>query len=149
MDKWHDIVGFLASFLGGGFTVAVGNWIHANRSARREREATWLQEQLRALYGPLSFLTSQNEQLFKLAGDVQNAHQSFFTGKWSEDPATQEHLEKQGEATTALGNMYIKRVLKNNARAMAILEAIGTWRTPAMSRSSLRSRLTTLVFSRR
>lgn len=103
--------------------MAVGNWIHANRSARREREIARLQEQLRLLYGPLWFFTSQNEQLLKLANSVQDAHQEFFTGKWSSDETTQNRLLEAGEATTSLGNMYVERVDENNARVMAILEA--------------------------
>jgi hypothetical protein len=50
----------------GGIIVAVTNWFLSNRSTRRTREVDWLQEQLRLLYGPLFFFTSQNEELFKL-----------------------------------------------------------------------------------
>jgi hypothetical protein len=81
----EEIIRIIGSFLGGGLVAAVGNWIHANRSARREKEIAWLQEQLRLLYGPLSFFAGQNEQLFMLTGNVQAAHQEHFTGQWSDD----------------------------------------------------------------
>ena len=118
----EEIIRFVSSFLGGGLVVAVGNWIHASRSARRDREIAWLQDQLRQLYGPLSFFTSQNEKLFELAGSVQQAHQATFTGQWSEDESRQRALEAMGEATTKLGNRYVERVVKNNAQVMTILE---------------------------
>lgn len=112
----------LASFLGGGIVVAVVHWINTLRTARRDREISWLQEQLRSLYGPLSFFTNQNEQLLGLAGKVQDAHGAFFAGKWSEDETTQKALEEQSTATTNLGNLYVKRVLENNAHVMELLE---------------------------
>jgi hypothetical protein len=118
-----EIIRLITVCVGGGLAVAVGNWIHANRSARREREIARLQEQLRLLYGPLWFFTSQNEQLLKLAGSVQDAHQEFFTGKWSTDATTQSSLVEAGEATTSLSNMYVERVVENNSRVMAVLEA--------------------------
>jgi hypothetical protein len=62
----EETVRYTLSFLGGGFIAAVGNWIYSNWSAGRAREVEWLREQLRLLYGPLFFFTSQNEELFKL-----------------------------------------------------------------------------------
>jgi hypothetical protein len=108
----------LPSILGGGVIVSVGNWVHSNLASRRDREITWLQDQLRSLYGPLFFFTSQNEQLFQMSGKLQDAQ----GGGWSEDETRQQSLERQGAATTNLGSLYVKRVIENNARVMEILE---------------------------
>jgi hypothetical protein len=118
-----EIIRLVARFLGGGFVVAIGNWIHSTWSARRAREVESLREQLRLLYGPLFFFTCQNEELFKLTDNVQNAYRDFFEGKtWSEDAKTQELLTKNADATIDLGNAYVQRVVENNARVMEILE---------------------------
>ena len=69
----QEIIRYLLSFLGGGLVAAVGNWLHSSWSARRAREVEMLREQLRLVYGPLFFFTSQNEELFKLTDNVQNA----------------------------------------------------------------------------
>jgi hypothetical protein len=119
----EEIIRYLLSFLGGGFIAAVGNWIHSSWSARRAREVEMLRERVQLLYGPLFFLTSQNEELFKLADNVQDARREFFEGKkWSNEEKTQEALGKQHLATIELGNTYIDRVVKNNEKVMEILE---------------------------
>jgi len=119
----EEIIRYVLSFLGGGFVAAAGNWVHSSWSARRAREVEGLREQLRLLYGPLFFFTSQNEQLFKLTGNVEDARREFFEGKkWSNDEKTQESLRKEHLATIELGNAYVRRVVKNNERVMDILE---------------------------
>lgn len=119
----EEIIRYLSSLVGGGFVVAVGNWVHSSWSARRAREVEMLREQMRLLYGPLFFFTSQNEKLFKLAGNVQDARREFFEDKeWSNEERTQEALSKQHLATIELGNTYVERVVKNNERVMDILE---------------------------
>jgi hypothetical protein len=70
---FEEIMRYVSSLIGGGLIAAVGNWIYSSRSARRAREVDFLRDQLRLLYGPLFFFTSQNEELFKLADNVQNA----------------------------------------------------------------------------
>lgn len=82
-----------------------------------------LQDQLRQLYGPLFFFTSQNEELFKLTGNIEDARREFFEGKqWSNEERTQEALSKQHLATIELGNTYVERVVRNNERVMDIIE---------------------------
>src|SRR5258708_5105012 len=118
----EEITRFLASLFGGGSVAVVGNWIYSNWSARRAREVEALREQLHLLYGPLFFLTSQNEELFKSTDKVRGVYDEYFVGKWSEDENTQNTLDKQAEATIELQNTYISRVVKNNDRVMDILE---------------------------
>jgi hypothetical protein len=119
----EEIIRYMPSFIGGGVVAVVGNWVHSSWSARRAREVEGLREQLRLLYGPLFFFTIQNEQLFKLTGNVQDARREFFEGKkWSNEEKAQEALRKQHLATIELGNTYVKRVVKNNERVMDILE---------------------------
>jgi hypothetical protein len=119
----EEIVRYVLSFFGGGSVATVGGWLHSSWSARRAREVESLRDQLRLLYGPLYFFTSQNEELFKLSGNVQEARHEYFEGrKWSEEDATSEALTKQHLATIGLGNTYVERVIKNNERVMNILE---------------------------
>jgi hypothetical protein len=42
---------------------------------------TWIEDQLRLLYGPLSFFTFQNQQLSTLSKAVQAEGQNFFHGE--------------------------------------------------------------------
>jgi hypothetical protein len=119
----EEIFRFVASFLGGGFVAAAGNWVYSTWSARRAREVEMLGEQVRLLYGPLFFLTSQAQQLFELTDSVEVARREFFEGKnWSNEQQTQDALSRQHLATIELKNAYVERVVKNNERVMDILE---------------------------
>jgi len=117
-----EIIRYVLSFLGGGLVAAIGNWLHATVAARREREASYLEQQLRSLYGPLSFFATQNEQLFKLGGQIHHEYSAFFKGPWSPDPETHRQLSQEMSATIELSNEYVNRVTQNNMRVMEILE---------------------------
>jgi hypothetical protein len=119
----NELIRYILSFLGGGGVAALGNWIHASWTARRQREAAWLQEQIRSLYGPLSFFTTQNEQLFRLCGNIDAAYSAFFNRGWSQDERTQKTLRKEADSTIALQNAYAEQAAENSQRAMAVLEA--------------------------
>jgi hypothetical protein len=92
-----------------------------------------------------SFLASQNEQPFQMTGKVQHAHGDFFEGKWSEDETTQQSLERASAATTNLGNLYVKRVIENNARVMEILGKTGTLQ---IRQTTMSSRSSSLIYTR-
>jgi hypothetical protein len=109
-----EIVQYIASFLGGGATVAVGNWIHANRSARRERAISHLDAEVRLLYGPLSFFTKQNKELFQMCENVHKAHEEYFAGKWSNDQDTQKHLTEMGSAKRALSGAVAQSPMRSD-----------------------------------
>lgn len=53
---------------------------------------------------------------------MQTLYQQHFSGRFSGDPITQGHLEKQTEAMIDLSNTYVKCVVANNGRIMTILE---------------------------
>src|SRR6267142_3611809 len=105
-----EIIRYVLSFLGGGVVAAIGNWIYASKSARRQSEMQYLLSQLQSLYGPLYFFTSQNEQLFKLYNDIHNAYSAYFGRQRSQEPATQKALSTGAEATINLGNIYVRQV---------------------------------------
>lgn len=117
-----EIIRVLASFLGGGVVAAIGNWVHASRTARRQREIDRIREQLESLYGALFFFTSQNRQLFALNNDIHTAYSGYFGQKWSTDPATMKTLNEEASRTLELANAYIARVTANNDKVMAVLE---------------------------
>jgi hypothetical protein len=119
----EEIVRYVMSFLGGGVVVAVGNWIHATRTAQRTGELDRLRQQLEVVYGPCFFFTCQNEKMFELNTSIQNAYSAHFVGKdWSPDEQTQESVRRETKDTLDLANEYVMRVTKNNERVMEILE---------------------------
>jgi hypothetical protein len=118
----EELARYVLSFLGGGVVAAIGNWIHATRSARRQNEVQYLLSQLQNLYGPLYFFTSQNEQLFKLYNDIHNAYSAYFGRGWSREPSTQEALSAGAEATINLGNIYVRQVRENNEHVIEVLK---------------------------
>lgn len=119
----EEIVRYVMSFLGGGVVVAVGNWIHATRSARRTGELDRLRQQLEVVYGPCFFFTCQNEKMVELNKSIHSAYSEHFSGKdWSDDANTQDSLKRETKDTIDLANEYVMRVTKNNERIMEILE---------------------------
>lgn len=114
---------YFMSFLGGGFAVAVGNWVNSSIGARRQREIDRLKDQLQSLYGPLSFFAQQNEKLFALCGAFHDAYTTEIAQKkWSEDERTQASVRADADTTIQLSNQYIGRVIENNGRIMEVLE---------------------------
>jgi hypothetical protein len=119
----EEIIRYLMSFLGGGVVVAVGNWIHATRSAQRSGELDRLRQQLEVVYGPCFFFTCQNQRMFDLNKSIQDAYSAHFVEtKWSLDEKTQESVRQEAKETLDLANEYVLRVNKNNERVMEILE---------------------------
>lgn|SRR3989338_972733 len=119
----EEIIRYVMSFLGGGFAVAAGNWVHSSLSSTRQREGEYLMAQLQTLYGPLHFFTRQNEQLFELCRKFDAAYTTEFVSKnWSQDQQTQAAVKKDADTTIELSNEYMHRVVANNERVMEILE---------------------------
>ena len=119
----EQFIQYLMSFLGGGFAVAVGNWVNSSVGARRQREIDHLKNQLQSLYGPLSFFTLQNEKLFALCGAFNDAYTTEIAQKnWSPDEKTQASVRAEADTTIELSNQYVGRVVENNGRVMEILE---------------------------
>lgn len=118
-----EVIRYVMSFLGGGVVVAVGNWIHATRSAQRSGELDRLRQQLEVVYGPCFFFTCQNEKMFDLNKSIQDAYSAHFGDKqWSLDQRTRELVRREAKDTLDLANEYVSRVNKNNERVMEILE---------------------------
>jgi hypothetical protein len=114
---------YIMSFLGGGFAVAVGNWVSSAAAARKQREVDHLKGQLQGLYGPLFLFTQQNEKLFALCGKFNDAYTAEFVSKsWSENEHTQSSVRKDAETTIDISNQYVRRVVANNERVMEVLE---------------------------
>lgn len=117
------IVQYVMSFLGGGFAVAVLNWVQSTIASYKQREVEYLKSQLQSLYGPLFFFTQQNEKLFALCGQFNDAYNSVFASKnWSQDEHTKSIVQKDANTTIEISNQYVNRVVLNNERVMEILE---------------------------
>ena len=120
----EEIFRYIASFIGGGFAVAVGNWLHASRAKRKETELSQLMDQLKYLYGPVSFFTHRNQSLFDLSDSIHKAYgKEFIDKKWSQEPLAQDRIREQAMATLDLSNTYIEQVVENNKKLLAILQA--------------------------
>ncbi|MCE9551018.1 MAG: hypothetical protein K8R50_08465 [Betaproteobacteria bacterium] len=118
-----EFVQYIMSFIGGGFAVAVGNWVNSAVAARKQREGDYLKSQLQSLYGPLFFFTQQNENLFALCRKFNDAYTTEFVAQsWSEDSHTQASVQKDSATTIEISNQYIRRVVENNERVMDVLE---------------------------
>jgi len=112
-----NTLNLIISFLGGGVIGAVIQWARTARSERERRHSEYISEQLNKLYGPLYFLTSQNQELFALNSNILNVYKEHFEkSEWRNDPVTKESLRKESEATIQLANAYIDQVVINNEK---------------------------------
>ena len=113
---------YIASFLGGGFTIFVLQWVKEWHSERRRRRTVYLEGQLTKLYGPLHFFMSQNVQYVGRNRIVLEAYKEFFEDtKWSEE--SYESLEQPANDTIDLANTYVKKIRDNNEQMMRIMRS--------------------------
>ena len=112
----------IITFLGGGILGAAIQYVSLFRSEKEKRHSTYVHEQLNRLYGPLYFLSSQNEKLFDLNKCIMEGYdQHFIQIEWSKNPQTQETLRKESKSVINLANEYIYLVKENNLKIMEIL----------------------------
>jgi predicted nucleic acid-binding Zn-ribbon protein len=112
----------IITFLGGGIVGAGIQYVSVARTAREKRHSDYVYRQMNNLYGPLYFLSSQNERLFDLNNRIMSAYTEHFSGnKWSQDYRTQKSLENESTATIELSNEYICQVKENNKQIIKIL----------------------------
>lgn len=121
------IIQVLLALVGGGFfagvIVSVINVINYNRSERRQRRADFLLNQLRHLYGPIYFFTSQNESFFALNDKFIEAYRKHYEEpKWSDDERTQKALNEKRSQTRSIANAYIRQIEENNKNIVEVLE---------------------------
>ena len=120
----EELIRYVMSFIGGGFAVAVVNWLHSSSAARKQGELAQLREQLKCLYGPISYFTRSNEALFVLNEKIHDAYGSEFIAKdWSDDPLTRERVKEGATTTIDLANSYVNQAVENNKRILALLES--------------------------
>jgi hypothetical protein len=118
----QEILNLIFSFLGGGLVVGILDWLRSSISEKTSRRIQDLQDQIRHLYGPLYFFTSQNENLFKLNKNFNEAYTAEYSSKeWSDDEHTQKTLDKETSNTLDIANEYIEIVKNNNEKVISIL----------------------------
>ncbi len=116
------IAGFLFSFIGGGVVVAIFDWIRINKAEKLARRLEILNNQIRNLYGPLYFFTSQNEKCFALNDSILKAYdKEYVQQQWSKDDMTRENLKKETTLTLDIANAYVDLATANNDRILEIL----------------------------
>jgi hypothetical protein len=117
-----DELSTIITFLGGGVLGAAIHYASLFRSEKEKRHSTYVHEQLNRLYGPLYFLSSQNEKLFDLNKRIMEGYdQHFIQTEWSKNPQTQEALRKESKSVINLANEYTYLVKENNIKIMEIL----------------------------
>jgi len=112
----------IIAFLGGGVLVGIFEWIRTRISEKESRKYDFLINQFRNLYGPLYFLTSQNEGLFNLYNKYHEAYQKEYNEvKWSQDKDTQQSLKEEMDAFFKISNSYMDTVKENNGKLIEIM----------------------------
>ena len=123
MPNGMTILTLVVSFLGGGVVSAIIGWIRANRIEKREERIRFLDDQIRKLYGPLYYFTSQNEKLFDLNEKLHKAYdKEYIQKKYNREEGTQRILRVEKRETIDIANEYIREVEKNNERIKQILD---------------------------
>ena len=111
----------IITFLGGGIIGAIIHYASTARSERQRRHSNYVHEQLDRLYGPLYFLTNQNDELLDLSKKILEKHAEYFDGSnWSKDPNTQKSLQKESLQTIELSNTYADQVVENNGKIISL-----------------------------
>ena len=113
------IIAIVSSSVISGTIVALLNWYRAERTARKEREVKFLDEQIRNFYGRLYYHISQNERLFDLYNRYHVAYNDYFSRPFAEG----ENTEKAMKATLDVGNKYIYEIYNNNGKIKEILDS--------------------------
>ena len=127
----QEVINLIFSFLGGGLVAGVLDWVRSTKSEARARRAVMLSDQLKHLYGPLYFLTSQNAALFELSRSFQAAYSAVYVNQqFSQEPGTQASLDKQTSQTLSLANQYIETVKRNNERISELLTSAYSYIDP-------------------
>ena len=118
----NETLNLIFSFLGGGVVVAIFDWIRINKAEKISRRLDFLNNQIRHLYGPLYFFTSQNEKCFELNDSILKAYRKeYVQEKFSKDPYTQENLKKEVMITLDVANAYVSLATQNNEKIIEIL----------------------------
>lgn len=118
----NETLNLIFSFLGGGVVVAIFDWIRINKAEKLSRRLDMLNNQIRNLYGPLYFFTSQNAQCFALNDSILKAYdKEYVEQEWSKDQYTRENLKKETALTLDIANAYVRLVTINNERIIEIL----------------------------
>jgi len=113
----------IISFFGGGVIGAAIQWARTARSEKEKRHSEYIHKQLNKLYGPLFFLTSQNQELLNLCNKILGAHKEHFDGnKWSDDPDTRKTLKEESLSSIQLSNEYVRQVVINNEKIVKLLQ---------------------------
>jgi len=113
----------IITFLGGGVIGAGIHYVGTAQSARESRHSSYVHEQLDRLYGPLYFLTNQNEKLLELSRKVLKTHSEYFDGSFSSDSQTQKVVQKESLETIELSNVYADQIVENNENIVTLLRA--------------------------
>ena len=118
-----SILAYFGSGILGGLLVAGIQWARESRSEKAKRHSDYTHEQLSKLYGPLFFLTTQNQELLNLSNKILGAYDNHFSGnKWSSDPDTRKTLKDERSSTIELSNEYVRQVATNNEKIVDLLQ---------------------------
>lgn len=102
--------------------VAIINWVRELRSEKRERKINFLDRQIRELYAPVYYFTSQAEKFFELNRKFHTEYEREYMNKeWSQDVETQKSLDSETKNIIEVANKYIEYIKNNNTTIQEII----------------------------
>ena len=117
-----EIFTLIVSIMGGGVIVGVMEWIRSVWSAKKEQKISFLDKQIRELYGPLNYFVCQTERLFELNTKIHNAYKiEYIDTKYGNDKITRKNLDEKVNITLDIANKYISYAENNNLKIEEIL----------------------------
>jgi hypothetical protein len=110
-----NILSVAVGLLVGGFASTIIILINGYLTEKKERKIRFLEKQLRKLYGPVFYFTSQSEKLFELNNRFQSAYtKEYVEQTWSQNPETQKYLKQEALDVLDIANKYITQVEEKN-----------------------------------
>ena len=113
----------LSSILGSSVIATLISWVLANISKQQDRELAYLKDQLTHLYGPICFLTSQNDKILEHVRTLDGAKlEEYYSKEWSQDSHTQNQIDKEISNLEDKTQQYLEVLRTNNENILSIIK---------------------------
>jgi len=113
----------LSSILGSSVIATIISWTLTNISKQKDRELVYLKDQLTNLYGPICFLTSQNDKILEQVRTLDGAKiEEYYSKEWSPDYNTQEQVDKEISKLENKTQQYLEMLRTNNEEIFSIIK---------------------------
>lgn len=112
---------FWASFLGSGIAVAILNWLFSSQAKRIEREASFLEKQLKEVYGPVYLFVSHGRKLFELVQKHEELAEKYL--KTGQGGLHDDRIMDASNASIKIQNEYVRSIREDGNLIRQILTA--------------------------